>query len=160
MGIARRLFFVPFLVVGVAQLVWCISESQQAIASSQWPTTEGQIIAALVVESHEGRGTAYLPRVTYSYAVDGTSYTGTEIYFGTTGGVGELPHQAERTIQQFPVRSRVAVYYQPERPDHSVLRPGLYWYSYAWFGLSLLGILVGACGVFWPGKRKAVHDVA
>ena len=159
MGIARRLFFVPFLGIGVAQLAWCISESQQAIASSQWPTTEGQIISARVVESHEGRGTANFPRVIYSYAVDGASYTGTEIYFGT-GSVSELPHQAERTIQQFPVLSRVAVYYQPERPDRAVLRPGLYWYSYAWFGLSLLAILVGGCGVFWPGNKKGVRGVA
>jgi hypothetical protein len=159
MGIARRLIFVTFLGVGIAQLAWCISESRGALTSADWPTTGGTIIFSEVVVDTEVRGTAYIPTVSYSYAVDGIPYTGKKIHYGT-GNVSEMPDQAQRTIRQFPLHSRVTVYYQPNNAEESVLRPGIYWYSYVWFALSLLAIIVGGIGTLWPRSRKVVLGVA
>jgi len=152
-----RFLFAGFLVVGIIQLVWCIVDSRLALLSARWPTVAGTVISAQVVEDTSGRGTASFPRVRYSYVVNGTTYIGRRIYFRDAS---ELPEQAQTTVRSFPLNSHVAVYYRPENPDDSLLKPGLYWYSFAWLGLALMAVAIGGTGLFLLKKRKAVLGVA
>ena len=81
--------------------------------SESWPTTEGRIHEAGVVEEH---GVA-LGEVVYSYSAQGEYYTGALRRHFSTG------NQTERWLDGFPRDARVLIRYRPDKPEHSVLRP-------------------------------------
>jgi hypothetical protein len=57
-----------------------------AKASETWPTASGTVLSSEVkthtVHTKQARTTTYTPKVTYSYAADGSSYVGSTIRFG------------------------------------------------------------------------------
>ncbi|MFO1015017.1 MAG: DUF3592 domain-containing protein [Caulobacteraceae bacterium] len=58
--------------------------------------------------------------IAYTYEVDGQSYRGTRIQFGAWPG-GRM--KAESFVSQHGGGAEVAVLYNPEKPQDSVLRP-------------------------------------
>jgi hypothetical protein len=143
-----------FVVVGVLQLVWCIWESADAVIATHWPTVLGIVQSAEVLEMKSGRGTGHVPRVTYAYEVDGVKYKGDRIYITD---VGESPDQARNTIAPFPANASVRVYFDRDDPSRSLLKPGLYWYSAAWFGMAVMGIAVGL-GLYYSFTTRRAYQ--
>ena len=141
-----RGFGVCFVVVGMLQLVLCLLESSRALAANGWPTTKGVVQSSEVALVKGGKGDGHVPAVTYAYSVSGVSYVGDRIHFRD---VSEMPEQAERAVASFPVGAEVAVHFDPDEPSKSLLRPGLYSYSFTWLGLSLAAIVVGSGIVYF-----------
>ena len=139
-----------FCLVGSLQLVWCVVDSARAVAAARWPTTTGTVASSYVREVHGGRGgTGYIPTVTYTYEVRDASYTGHRIWFTEFSA---LRDEATMTVGNFPVGSRVTVFFDSSDPRQSVLWPGLSWYSGAWFGLGCLGFIVGVWLMLAPRR--------
>ena len=89
---------------------------QRAKASAGWPSTTGTI-----VESGTKRVMFRAqPRVTYSYAVDGTQHTGDRISFAA----GVPPKETASVLARYPAGKSVTVHYAPEKPAESVLEAG------------------------------------
>lgn len=92
------------------------------LESLRWPAVEGQVEQA----SNSG--------LRYRYDVRGKAYTGSRVSFrGNTG---------EPTARYLP-GGIVKVYYDPVRPDRSVLQPGAGFCSYLFIGLGGLLFVVG-----------------
>jgi hypothetical protein len=142
-------------IVGVLQLIWCVVDSGRSLASGRWPTARGTIESSEVQATRSGGGTAYTPKVVYAYEVRGAHFHGTRIW---RTEFSPPPDQAQRIVSEFPVGSRVQVYFDPSAPDQSLLRPGLNWFSYVWFGLSCLSVLVGI-GAFVVGRLMVSSDL-
>jgi hypothetical protein len=60
------------------------------------------------------------PRVTYSYSVNGTSYTGNRISFAT----GCPPKETDAILSRYPVGRDVAVAHEPGNPAQATLETG------------------------------------
>lgn len=89
---------------------------QLAKASTTWPATAGTVTA-----SERKRVTLRTqPRVVYSYAVNGTSYTSERISFAA----GVPPKETDEFLARYPVGKNVSVHYSPEKPSDAVLEPG------------------------------------
>lgn len=155
------LFFGAFslllLVVG-AVMLW------QGSQSLGWEKTEGRVVTRSVrldrssqrnrrFRNHEDR--AHDVIVTYSYSVDGQSYTGQRYSFGrgTTAASGGTRAKARAVADElYPSLTPIDVYYDPADPEQSVLSPGLHWSTFvplamaALFGVLALWGLRGAVG--------------
>ena len=113
----------------------------EASQSAAWPTTPGQVISSHVQTStSHGRhhGTSYSPAISYTYAVSGTTYTGTMVAPGRTWG----SKSSYAAVKAHPP-GQADVHYDPAHPGTAVLEPGLH---SANFGETLLGLSFATFG--------------
>lgn len=121
------------MVLGLFALVMMLFArmvGRQARAMRAWPKTGGRITQSAVAttlqrhrRTNGGRDydvTMYVPRVVYTYAVDGQSFAGDDI--GATGSAN-TPAYAEKTIKRFALQAPVEVFYDPQDPTQSTLAP-------------------------------------
>lgn len=87
-----------------------------AKASTAWPTTTGTITK---VERFK-RFFRWLPRVGYTYSVDGKSYESERISFAA----GYRPKEVDAVLSRYSVGQSVPVYYPPSQPTEAVLESG------------------------------------
>lgn len=104
-----------FCVVGSVRAALNIRRGHQ---SERWPTTDGEVLDAFV-RNWFGR---HVPVVRYRYRVDGAEYRSSRVGFFTFA----VPSRAsgEAFIRGFRKGSSIAVRFQPDHPDRSVLRTG------------------------------------
>jgi len=127
------------LVGGVALIwAWRGNASSKALsqAAQRWPTAQGVINDATVVLQGYGRSAYWLPAISYAYSVTGREFVGGRIRFGYIGTRGR--GAAERMIAPYPVGSVVAVRYDPQDPQSSVLEADRVTSNY------LIGAICGA----------------
>ena len=130
-----------FLLIGLGLTYWGWNILQNARASASWPTANGIITQSVVSHSTDSDGgDTYSPEVTYSYKVDNTNYINSTIKFGENsyGNRGK----AEEIAGNYHVGKKVTVYYDPEKPDHSVLEPGVSAGSYIVIGIGVFFIII------------------
>jgi hypothetical protein len=116
----------------------------------KWPSVRGRIVRSGAEEYQDNlRGsddivrTYYKPCVIYTYEVGGREYSGDRIAMGiTTSATSARP--AERTAAKYPVGREVDVYYNPQVPSESVLRPGSRWHYIPWIAAACVLALAWA----------------
>jgi hypothetical protein len=101
---------------------------QQIRTMKGWSKTSGRITRAEVqtaVQTHSrpnsGRRydvTMYVPRIIYTYQVDGNSFEGDNT--GTSGSAN-TPAFAEKYVKRYPLQTPVQVFYDPKDPTQSTL---------------------------------------
>ena len=98
-------------------LLWKAWQNHQtAKASTAWPTTIGTITK---VERYK-RLFRWLPRIGYSYSVDGKNYDSEHLSFAT----GYRPKEVDEILSRYSVGQSVPVSYLPAKPSEAVLEPG------------------------------------
>jgi len=111
-----------------------------ALDSALWPCVRGRIVASEIVSAPSGDGHVR-PRIEYCYTVQGNSLSGECIAFGLERQLYGSSSFAWHYLKLYPPGSTVYVYYDPARPDVSVLEPGLSLRAFypLLFGLLLIG---------------------
>ncbi len=84
-----------------------------------WPEASGHVLSSEVRGAPFGPGNV-VAEVRYSYRVNGATLHSDRLTFRHFASV----RQAELAAYHFPVGSSVKVYYDPARPERSVLMPG------------------------------------
>jgi len=112
------------LLIGVGMLLLgtVMFKLPRAIVSSNWPTTEGEIVSSYVEVGDHGDSWSAWPRVSYTYLVDGKKYTSNNIEVEDFGRATDS--YAQKVIQRYPEGARVKVFYEPDDPAVAVLEPG------------------------------------
>jgi hypothetical protein len=92
-------------------------------ARLHYAVTEGVIISSRIKtsQSSEGGSTAS-PRIKYRYALDGKEFVGEQYDFA--GGSSSDHSYAQRAVSENPPGKRVAVYYDPAKPNVAILHLG------------------------------------
>ncbi|MEW6236465.1 MAG: DUF3592 domain-containing protein [Candidatus Omnitrophota bacterium] len=99
--------------------------------------TEGEIIDAYINDELIPDDNYYFPVVEYSYIVNGKVYENNRIGVYRFGFGSRF--RAQKWIDKYPIHMKVPVYYNPQKPQSSVLLCGLISpYIKAMFGLMLL----------------------
>ena len=112
---------------GTVLTLWYI---QQDRASESWPHVTGSIVTSRIdtetnhnSPSGEYRAissdTDYSVELRYTYQVEGRTYEGHRLRFGS--GSHEDYSDAMKEQQQFPEGKKVSIYYHPDKPGRSVL---------------------------------------
>jgi len=149
------LFMLALIAVGVLFMYRAVSGRIRSKNAQTWPMVMGRVLSSEVMEdrlrSATGKATiAFIPDVSYEYIVNGQAHTGKSVIFGET--VYDYI-SASRICEKFAVDTEPKVYYNPARPEESVLLPQ------ATEGLRSLvpgiffivsGILIGVMGFVFP----------
>jgi hypothetical protein len=142
MGIIFGLIFTG---AGLFMLVRGLIEFRTSRASSDWPSVEGQVVAAMVEtkvdHDEDGTTTSYSPRITYTYSVSGQQYASDQVVIGARR---HYPSQARAEAKlAYQPGQQVTVYYNPDKPSQAVLEVGAT--RGAW-GTLLIGIVFTILG--------------
>jgi hypothetical protein len=135
------------LVAGFAS--W--SRFLNARATSQWAQVTGTIEKVAIEESWSSGQTKYVPLVTYRFSHNGKPFVGDQI--GPQEQTFSSRVVAGEAIAEFTAGADVTVFYDPQDPTHSVLRPGAQRMDYLLLGLPLL-FLFFAYGFFQMLRRS------
>lgn len=97
-------------------------------ASPQWPSVEGVMLTSQPRAVHDNPAEPesakhdWVSEVRYAYTVDGVAHTGNRLQaFGRRHMTKE---EVLKELAPFPVGARVKVFYDPAKPENSVLIPG------------------------------------
>jgi hypothetical protein len=111
----------------------------EARASSHWPSVPGRITSTRTVMI-PGRHGSSGPDVRYAYSVGTSRFNGSRLevvtYSSNTSYAGDA-------VAEFREGSDVPVYYDPARPESSVLRPGANRVAYLLPLVSAMMVLFG-----------------
>ena len=138
------------LLVGLGLLYIELASSESVFVqmqSSSWPTAQATITSSQVASGtscgKNGCVTNYVPTVSYTYAVNGTTYTGSQIWFsnGQSTSLGEAGAQQE--VSLYSVGSTHPAYYDPSNPSLAVFVNGVSQGALLATGLGVVFLLVG-----------------
>ena len=139
-----------FGLIGIGISIWGAVVLKNAKASESWPSVLGEVTESHVVKDtdrdSDGRyDTSYHAKVVYRYEVEGAEYTSDTVSFGEHGT--DKPGPANEIVKRYPKDGEVKVHYHPQKPETSVLEPGVTWSSYLilGFGLVFIGGGVACC---------------
>ena len=110
------MFTLIFLVVFPFAIWKAWKNIQLAKASTGWPTVTGTVTTSERTKKMFRKQ----PRVTYSYSVNGTPFTGDRISFAA----GYPPKETDAILSRYPVGSEVAVAHEPGNPGRATLETG------------------------------------
>jgi|AMWB02.1.fsa_nt_gi hypothetical protein len=112
------------IVAGALIILFGLLQARKAsTAKARWAEAHGQILESHL-QSQRSRSssgissTTYSPEVTYEYEVDGQTYTGNRLGFGS-GSFSEK--KAKAKIAPYPAGAAVTVHYDPAEPSNAVL---------------------------------------
>jgi hypothetical protein len=130
-----------FLLIGIGLTYWGWTILQNARASASWPTADGIVTRSQVTHSTDAEGgDSYQPQVTYTYSANNSTYENNTIKFGENSYSSR--RKADEIAANYPIGKSVTVYYDPEKPDRSVLEPGVSAGSYIVIGIGVFFILI------------------
>ncbi len=109
----------------------------RSMRSQRWPTTQGQIETSNLDYGED----SYSAKLGYRYVVNGKSFRGTRVYFGTFGFIS--PQPVKRLLERYPAGSVVTVHYCPTQPRLATLETRfdkLDTLFVVGFGLAMMGV--------------------
>jgi hypothetical protein len=150
------IFALIFISVGVGVSIYGNHILKNAKASTDWPTVEGQVISSEVemhrdtsgTGRHRRSSTTYHAEVLYEYTIKGVKYSSNRVSFGQHGSSN--PTHARQIVSRYPPSKNVKVYFNPNKPEISVLEPGTTWASYMPLGIGIIFSFAGIA-IFFSG---------
>jgi hypothetical protein len=137
--------------------------------SAYWPEATGTVLSSHIrTHSPKSRNvriqTRYYPEITYTYRVDKKLYTSSRYALARSATMfRERDDAVAYQEQNFPIRSAVKVYYNPENPAEAVLDPTRDpdgWQPFAFGGFFILmGLGIMVMGIF-EGRRADAKEQA
>ena len=146
-----------FVITGAITAFLGIRDLILANASTNWPSTQGQIIESSV-ESHQssgknGNSTTYQAKIQYKFTLDDNTFNGTCVSYGDYGSSD--PSHAEKIVNKYPKGLNIDVYYMSDTPEECVLEPGIKTQAYFLPAFGLLFITTGSLmAIFLPKLIK------
>lgn len=128
-----------FVIGGIAVTYWGWTIIAKARKTAHWPHVQGEITKSSAASSEDDA----FPEILYSYEVKGMQYQG-EVEFPS--GTSPSQQLTNYCLNQYPLHSQVAVYYDPQHPESSTLQAGLGkgdWMIFA------LGLITTVLGILW-----------
>jgi hypothetical protein len=109
---------------GIVFFVWGLPPLKYADQSANWPSVPGTVTKSEIDTWRRDGKTYYQANIAYTYEVDGKQLTASKVT------VGDPPSQtnmspAKRIQDEFPVGAAVNVFYDPEAPSSTALKPGV-----------------------------------
>ena len=145
-----------FMTVFVASIsVYFVRTLYFGFVSSKWPITQ-----AIATKSHVEKrnvykgGTAYVPVIEYKYTVGSKNFTSSRLTY--SGLFGTSKKHADEQVSYFPKGRKFNTYYNPKKPQQSVLVTGVHWLNYLAIIVTLsifvgLFYLLEILNYIWPG---------
>lgn len=149
-----RLFFVPFLLAGVAIIYFgLLRPAYRILESSDWVEHPCVIQESSVVRHEGDDGPTYSVQIIYRYTSGGRDYESRRHSFGL-GGSSSGRKSKQEVVDRYPERATRICYVDPDQPSEAVLSrkfTGGMWLL-GLFGLPFF--LIGVGGLFYKGSPQ------
>lgn len=124
-GSISALVSIPFLIIAIVFFFLWARSRWKTSAAKNWPSTTGRVISSEMEarRSRSGSGgysTSYYAVVLYEYMVNGQRLQSNRLTLGTPIGTS-FTGRVQKKVLQYPVGSRVEVFYNPDDPTEAVL---------------------------------------
>ncbi len=132
-----------FAFLGLYCLAIGISMGIEGIKAKSWPTAKGRIIKSRVEElrtSSKIRIARLCLNLDYLYLVGNQVFEGHRLNSGWRCFASE--NYIKNILKKYPVGKNVLVHYNPQKPQISLLEPGLNWSVFLMIGLGLITISI------------------
>lgn len=147
-------FISLFYIVGFGILEYSVRAARRSTQAADWLTAQGTITNVAIQTNGGSDGDTYEVKVTYTYTVDGNTYTGSRLAFGYAGSSGRAIH--DKIYQKLHEAKSAAVRYNPRDPSSSVLSVGIHrsiQFAFV-FAITWLVFVLGFTLIWWI----AMHD--
>ncbi|MCX7009648.1 MAG: DUF3592 domain-containing protein [Kiritimatiellaeota bacterium] len=130
-----------------------------AAAQLRYQSAEGTVLESRVTSSQSDGSTTYGFGIRYRYTVGGQSFEGDRYAFGS-GSSSDGHGRASQLVKQHPIGSKLTVYYDPAKPQQSVIERHvdpmmkfllLFLQPFVLVGVGLIGALVK-----YPFNRRRI----
>ena len=130
--------WVIFLIVGVVLSIVTLASIIKGKKSKNWPSTAANVVSTEVEVrrdyDEDGEKIYYYPRVYYDYKVNDRVYRGSR-YKLLEQSMSK--RKAHTFISNFAQGDRITIFYDPDKPEESVMQPGEQIYLYFFFVLGI-----------------------
>lgn len=127
------------IILGLGSGIYLIWRLVLQSASKHWSTTTGVILESNLEEDSDG----WYPNVRYEYAVQRKRYANDQLYFYAVNG-STNKRDAKKHLTPYPVGKTVTIYYNPTKPEESVLdRQVPLWRHFFWLFFTLFLLIAG-----------------
>ena len=123
-----------FLLAGLATSAWGWTIIARGRRTLRWPSVEGTISECAVSDDDS------LPQIEFSYVVAGRDYRCEQVFPGGTTPSQQL---VASYALKYPVGAKVKAHYDPARPEHATLEPGLARGDWMIFVLGVIATIFG-----------------
>ena len=138
----RTLGFMFTIIGAITFFFWGLPPLKYSNESKTWPSVQGTVTKS-EVGSYLKNGKNYSrANIEYNYKVDDKTFTSYKITVGDPPHVNNIS-KAKQMQQKYPVGTTVSVYYDPEAPDSSALKPGIRGNDIMLAGITGLFFVVG-----------------
>lgn len=119
-----KIFALLFILAGLGLIVLGAVRYREGKASNGWTEVPAKVQSADMGRTkNKTAGSRYHAHITYTYEVQGVSYTSRLV--GLAGQESGSESHAQNLLKQYPVGSTVKAYYDPAMPEKAVLIRGV-----------------------------------
>ena len=137
-----------FMIIGgVTFFLWGLPPLKYANESKNWPSVPGKIIQSDIDTWRKDGKSHYRANVVYTYMVDSKTLTSSKVTVGDPPSTSNML-AAKAVQEEYPVGSEVLVYYDPEVPASSALKPGIRGNDILLAGVTGLFLVIGILVLF------------
>ena len=143
------------LAIWLGFIAFSVKKFIRGRASTNWPNIAASVNSSDIQAKSAGNGlTFYSPVIEYQFSVNNKIYKSSNFTFMGTSGLTKKC--AEKYINMYPSGSEVNIFYNPRKPEVSVIIPGVHWWQYGsmlFLTLMFFGIanIVEILNLIWPG---------
>lgn len=143
--LTRKVLSVVAIIIGLVIMGYGFWRILKIIESKKWPTVTGEIISCNIKEYSVDGDIGYELLIKYNYTLDGKILTGGRVNWSSS--ITDLSKAtAIELAQNYKIRTKVEVYYDPNDFSNSVLKPNL---SFVQFNEPLAGLLFILFGFYF-----------
>ena len=150
---------------GLVEWVGYGVRSYRSIGAKRWVAVEAEIQSSEAVEHGNFlTGTAWLPRISYAYEIEGTSHTGDRFSFNNPAS-GLTESEALRLAAAFSKGQKIEIHVDPDDPTQSTMIQEHDEESPAGFLVDVLVLVIGLIMLYgaivdWRSKKQDQADDA
>ncbi len=112
--------------------------------SKSWNTVTGKVIKSEIYTSRDSDANAtYRADIAFEYIVDGSKYLSDRLYYGVKIMSSDNWINSKKSVDKYPVGKEIIVYYDPDKPNDSVIEPGIHFGLGGVFIFSICLIILG-----------------
>lgn len=148
----KKIFYWIFGLLGVGAMCWGVWVAVWGALSTQWPSTTGRVLSSAYAKHDADTPTTYSAAVTYEYFINELRYVSDRVSFGDYSSSNS--EHARQILSRYPTGKTVTVYYNPHRPQMSVLEQGVAGGAYIALGVgaAFIGFVLF---MTWAEKQNA-----